>query len=62
MIIVPLKKHFRLCASSPNDMTINVLEQEKRKGNLRIREAYYINKYKPELNSKEENCIDLILF
>ena len=30
--------------------------------NLCIREAYYINKCKPELNSKEENSIDLILF
>jgi len=57
-----VKKHFRQCDSSPNTMTVEVLEQEKRKGNLRIREAYYINKLKPELNSKEENCIDLILF
>ena len=57
-----VKKHLRLCDTSPTNMTIDILEQEKRKGNLRIREAYYINKYRPQLNSKEENCIDLILF
>ena len=57
-----VKKHFYECRSSANNITIEVLEHETRKGNLRIREAYYINKHKPELNSKEENCIDLILF
>ena len=57
-----VKKHFGLCDSSPSGMKVEVLEQEKRKGNLRIREAYYISKHKPELNSKEENCIDLIRF
>ena len=57
-----VRKHFYQCDSSPTKMTVSVLEHERRKGNLRIREAYFINKYKPELNSKEESCLDLIMF
>ena len=57
-----VKKHILSCPSSPNNMTVKILDREKRKGNLRIREAYHINKLKPEINSKEENCIDLVLF
>ena len=51
-----------LCNASPRDMTVSILDQEQRKGNLRIREAFFIQKEKPEMNTKEESSIDLILF
>ena len=57
-----VKKHFNECSSSPDNMTIKIIDYERRKGNLRIREAFHINSLKPKLNSKEESCIDLVLF
>ena len=42
-------------------MTVSIVDQESRNGNLRIREAYYIQKLKPQINSKEEGCVDLSL-
>ena len=53
-------KHMQTCKSK--DMIVSVIDKENRKGNLRIREAYHIQKSKPEINSKEESRIDLILF
>ena len=55
-------KHMQHCSSSVSDMTVTVLDKEYRPGNLRIREALYIEKLKPAINNKLESCIDLILF
>ena len=57
-----VNKHFEACGSSPNNMKVKIIDQENKKGNLRIREAFHINKLNPTLNSKEESAIDLILF
>ena len=57
-----VNKHMVKCGTSPKDMMVSVLDHEKRKGNLRIREAYFIQKEKPEINSKQESSIDLVLF
>ena len=57
-----VKKHLEECPSSPSDMNVKIIDNENRKGNLRIREAFHINRLKPKLNSKEESSIDLILF
>ena len=54
--------HDRSIDKAIANMLIKILDQENRKGNLRIREAFYINKLNPELNTKEESSIDLILF
>ena len=58
-----VKKHLESCdISKSGDIKVKVLDQESRKGSLRIREAFYINKLNPVLNNKEENSIDLIWF
>jgi hypothetical protein len=57
-----VKKHFGVCGSSSANMQVEILDHEPRKGSLRIREAFFINKLHPSLNSKEESSIDLILF
>ena len=57
-----VKKHLERCGASSKTITVKILDQEKRKGSLRIREAFYINKLNPVLNNKEESSIDLILF
>ena len=57
-----VKRHMKACKASPVNMKVKILDQEKRKGNIRIREAYYIQKEKPAINSKDESCIDLVLF
>ena len=57
-----VNKHMIACSASPRDMSVSVLDFERRKGNLRVREAFFIQKEKPEINSKEESSIDLILF
>ena len=55
-------RHMRICGSTPQDMTTDVIDHEKRKGNLRIREAFHIQKHKPKINSKEESTVDLVMF
>ena len=55
-------KHMQTCRSAPEDMEVSVIDYEKRKGNLRIREALHIERNKPKINNKEESTIDLILF
>ena len=57
-----VKRHMKTCKASPVNMQVKILDYERRKGNLRIREAYFIQKEKPAINSKEESCIDLVLF
>ncbi|MEL7307825.1 MAG: reverse transcriptase domain-containing protein [Pseudomonadota bacterium] len=57
-----VKKHMGACGSTQLDVEVKILDREPRKGNLRIREAFHINKHKPQLNAKEESSIDLILF
>ena len=57
-----VKKHMMSCNCTAVDTSVKILDHERRKGSLRIREAFFINKEKPEINSKEESCIDLILF
>ena len=57
-----VKKHMSICGSSCSNLEIKIIDRETRKGNLRIREAFHINKCKPRLNAKEESSIDLILF
>ena len=53
-------KHMQMCKNK--DMTVSIIGSENRKGSLRIREALHIQEDKPEINSKEESKIDLILF
>lgn len=55
-------KHINSCGSSPDNMSIKILDRERKPGNLRIREALHISRLKPEINDKLESCIDLILF
>ena len=55
-------QHVNSCKIKTSNMTVSIVDQESRNGNLRIREAYYIQKLKPQINSKEESCVDLILF
>lgn len=37
-----IRKHLRNYDASPKKMTVRILEEEKRKGNLHIREAFYL--------------------
>ena len=53
-----VKKHFSVCDSSPSSVTVKIIDHESKKGNLRIREAFHINKLRPLLNNKEESSID----
>ena len=57
-----VNKHMQACRSTPQDMKITIIDYERRRGNLRIREAFHIQKCKPSINSKEESSVDLILF
>ena len=55
-------KHMMTCGSTPQGMEVSIIDHERLKGYLRIREAFHIQKQKPQINSKEESTIDLILF
>ncbi len=57
-----VRKHMNECNVSPDIMNVKIIDRERRKGNLRIREAFYIQKFRPDINNKEESCLDLILF
>ena len=57
-----VSKHKVICGSSSTNMAVEVLDKETRKGNLRIREAFFINKLEPTINNKEESAADLVLF
>jgi len=55
-------KHMIACNTSPEDMDVRIIDCERRKGNLRIREALQIQRHQPKINTKEESTIDLVLF
>lgn len=55
-----VKKHILTCYRTINNESIDakIILHENDPVNLRLFEAFYIRKYKPELNSREE-CIEL---
>ena len=50
-----VSRHMRTCGSTTQEMEVSVVDHERRKGNLRIREAFHIQKHRPKINSKEES-------
>ena len=47
-------KHLTNCVSTTKEVKVNIIARDTDNVNLRLKEAYYIRRERPEINSEEE--------